>query len=325
MSAVFSAMLAVAAAVSSPVPFDLTYMPRTSDSVLAVRPGALAKQLGGEDKTAAEMVQRTLAAAFAFIDGDLKAAPPPALADVEQVILSAKLTLSVEQQQNGQSALNLNGISSGLVRTAKPFDWAKCVKKWFPKAEAVKHAGREYLRVPITFGKDTSYLGLFVADTHTLAFDTNEGEIKGLLTRLDKKLTPATPAGWDEVKCDTVALCQDTAADGWLAAPEKPKREIDQTLVTAARKSTGLAVGFTAGARTTLRVIAATRNEADAKEVRAAVKVMLANLAADEDTDPLAAKLIAGLTVTRDGATVRAEGSVAGNLLRRLLESQTGD
>ena len=323
MSALLSVMLAAAAVVSQPAPFDLTYLPRTGTSVFAVRPGALAKQLGDQDKTAADMVLRTLAAAFAFIDGDLKAAAPPALADVDQVIVAANLAMSIEQQQNGQGALNMTGVSSGLVRTAKPFDWTGRVKKWFPKAELVKHAGREYFRVPITFGKDTSYLGLFAADSRTLAFDTTEDEIKGLLSRLEKKLVPATPAGWDEVKHDMVALCHDATADGWLTAPEKPKREIDQALATAARKTTGLALGFTAGDRTTLRIVAATRNESDAKEVRTAIKAVLANLAADEDTDPLAAKLLKRATVSRDGATVRASGSVAGNLLRGLLAPST--
>ncbi len=300
-------------------PFDLTYLPRTTHSVLAVRPGELVKHLGNADQATTGLLRRTLAAAFAFLDGDLKAAAPPELADIEEVIIAAQITLQVQKEEDEQGTFGVGGVSSGTVRTAKPFDWSACVKKWFPKAESVKHAGREYVRVPIEVGKEPSYLSLFVADARTLAFDTDENAIKGLLTRLEKKEKTPAPAGWDEVRRDLVALCHDTTADGWLTAPEKPKREIDQSLVAVARKTTGLAFGFSAGERTTLRVVATSRDEGDAREVQKAINAVVANLAGDEDADPSVAKFFSQATVTRGGAVVRLNGSAAGNLLRRLL------
>jgi hypothetical protein len=301
-------------------PFDLTYMPRATHSVIAVRPGELLKHLGEQDKFAADMARRFLAAAFAFLDGDLKAAAPPAVADIDQLILSAQITLGIETEKEGRSNFGVNGVSSGLVRTAKPFDWAGRLKKWFPKAETAKHAGREYVRVPFGTGERTTYLALFVADDRTLAFDSDEAEMKWLLDRLDKKQKPVAPAGWDEVSRDLVALCHDTAADGWLRAPEKPKRECDQALVTLGRKATGVALGFSSGDRTDLRVVATARDEDAAREVRTALKAIVAQLSDEDEVGRAAAKLFAGTTVNRDGAVVRAKGSVPGNLLRRLLD-----
>ena len=333
MSALFSLLLGAAGAVDLPPPpptakpaagafkpFDLTYLPRATNSVLAVRPGELVKHLGNQDEAEADTVRRMLAAAFAFQDGDLKAATPPALADIEQVILSAQLTLSVEPEKGGQSNFGVVGISSGLVRTAKPFDWAGCVKKWFPKAEAAEHGGREYLRVAIGFGKEKSYLALFVADARTLAFDTGEDAIKGLLDRLDKKIKSPAPAGWDDVCRELVAVCHDTTADGWLTAPEAPKRDIDRALVTVGRKATGVAVGFSAGDRTTLQVVATARDEGAAQEVRKALKVIVANLSDADEVGPAVAKLFARTTVSRAGNVVRVSGSVPGDLFRRLLD-----
>jgi hypothetical protein len=301
-------------------PFDLTFMPRTTNSVLAVRPGELLMHFGEQDKAVSDTVRRALAAAFAYIDGDLKAASPPAIADIEQLIVSAKVTLGVETEKDGRSNFGVNGISAGLVRTAKPFDWAKCLKKWFPKAETVKHAGREYVRVPVTFGKDTSYLALFVADDRTLAFDTEEDEVKGLLARLEKKLKPVAPAGWDEVSRELVALCHDTTAAGWLTAPEAPKRDTDRAMVTIGRKATGIAAGFSAGERTSLKVVVTARDECDALDVRAALKTVVTDLASEDDVGAALAKLFAQTTVSRTGSTVRATGEVKGNLLRRLLD-----
>lgn len=310
------------AAPDGPKPFDLTYMPRTSNSVLAVRPNELLEHFGEQDKMIADYVRRMLAAGFAFIDGDLKAAPPPALGDIDQLIVSAKVKLGIETEKDGRSNFGVEGISSGLVRTVKPFDWGKCVTKWFPKAETVKHAGREYVRVPFPVGKETAYVVFFVADDRTLAFDTDEDEIKGLLSRLEKKMKPALPAGWNEVCREQVALCHDTTADGWLNAPEAPKREIDRAMVTLGRKSTGIAVGVSADTRTTIKVVATARDEDDAQEVRAALKTVVSDLSGGDEDGPATAlaRLFAETVVSRSGSVVRAKGEVKGNLLRRLLD-----
>jgi hypothetical protein len=301
-------------------PFDLTYMPGTARSVLAVRPNELIQHLGGQEKATATMIRRLLAAAFAFLDGDLKAAAPPELADIEQLIVEAKINLHVEKDEDGRGNFSVGGVSAGLIRTAKPFDWSRCLKMWFPKAESVKHAGRKYLRVPIELGKEPQYLALFVADDRTLTFDTTESEIKSLLTRLEKEEKPTAPAGWESVNRELVALCFDTTAEGWLVAPEKPKREIDQSLVTVARKTTSLAVGFSVGDQTTLQVLAAVRDSEDVKPVQKAIKALVGNLAGDDDTDPAVAKFLSRASVNREGKVVRLIGSASGDLLRRLLD-----
>lgn len=301
-------------------PFNLTYLPRTTGSVVAVRPGELVKQFGEQDKAVNDTVRRTLAAAFAYLDGDLKAAPPPPLADIEQLVLSAKLALSIESEKDGRSGFNVVGLSSGAVRTAKPFDWAKAVKKWFPSAETVKHAGRAYVRVPITAGKDTSYLALFVADDRTLAFDTGEDDLKALLTRLEKNEKPAVPMGWAEVNRDLIALCHDTSTEGWLTAPDAPKRDTDRAVVTVGRKSTALAIGFSSGASTTIKVIATARDEDDALDVRSALKSVVSSLSEEAETGAAIAKLFARTEVNRSGKVVRVRGEVRGNLLRAMLD-----
>lgn len=303
-------------------PFDLTYLPRATNSVVAVRPGELVKHFGEQDKAVSDTVRRALAAVFAYLDGDLKAAPPPALADIEQIVLSAQFTLNIESEKDGRSGFNATGLSSGMVRTAKPFDWAKALAKWFPNGETVKHAGRTYVRVPITAGKEKVYLAFFAADDRTLAFDTAEDEMKGLLARLEKKEKLPVPMGWTEVNRDLIALCHDNTAAGWLTAPDTPKRETDRALVTIGRKATALAVGFSAGANTTLNVVAATRDECDALDVRSALKAVVTSLSDKDEIGAAVAKLFARTEVTRTGKVVRVRGEVKGNLLRALSEPE---
>jgi hypothetical protein len=332
MFALLALLLGVGAEVPAPgpaakpgaseiAPFDLMYLPRTSSSVIAVRPSELLKHIGEQEKLATDLARRGLAAAFAFIDGDLKAAPPPTLADIEQLIVSAQITLSMETEKDGRSSVGTNGVSSGLVRTLKPYDWAGALKKWFPNAETVTHAGRQYVRVPIELGKETLYLALFVADERTLALDLDEDEIKGLLARLQKNLKPAGPAGWNEVCREMVAVCHDTTADGWLIAPDAPKRQIDRTIAAVARKATGVALGFSVGECTSLRVVVTSRDEADALDTRMALKGLMTVLSNEEEVAAPVAKLFARITVNRNGCVVRAHGEVKGNLLRRLLDS----
>jgi hypothetical protein len=300
-------------------PFDLTYLPRRTPTVIAVRPGELVKQLGDRQKEAAEMVRRLLAAGFAFLDGDLKAAPLPALSDIEQVVVAARFRVAVASQPDGRGTMGVDGLSAGLVRTARPFDWKAAVRKWFPKGETVEHAGREYVRVPLGVGKEKSHLALFAADARTLAFDLDEGEMKDLLARLDKKITSPAPAGWAAVSRETVAVWQDATAEGWLLSPKEPRRPADRAMVAAFRGTTSVAVGFSAGKETTLRVVATARDVDEAQDVRAALKAMLKAMP-DTEVDSATAKLFAGAAVRCKGSEVRVSGSVPGNLLRRALD-----
>jgi len=326
---VLELVVAVAAACAAPAaprpaPFDLTYLPRATGSVIAARPAELLKRGGVPDKAFTDTARRTLAALFAFFDGDLKAAPTPALSDIETVVTSATLTLGIETNPDGTSSFNIVGLSSGVVRTAKPFDWTNCVKKWFPKAEAAKHAGRAYFRVPVGAGDAQSHLAFFVPDDRTLVFETSDDELKALLARLEKKLESPAPPGWDEVNRDLLAICHDTAAEGWLRAPAAPKRAVDRALVTVARESTALALGFTAGDETRLRVVAHTKDADAARAVSDALELILEDMA-DADDLGAAKKLFAAMKVKREKTTVRAAGAVDGNLLRQLLAPSCGE
>jgi hypothetical protein len=300
-------------------PFDLTYLPRHTPTVIAVRPGELLKQLGDREKDAAEMVRRLLAAGFAFLDGDLKAAPLPAPADIEQVVVAARFRVALESQPDGRGTMGVDGLSAGLVRTVRPFDWKGAVTKWFPKAETVKHAGREYVRVPLGVGKEKSYLALFAADSRTLAFDLDEGEMKDLLGRLAKKIETPLPAGWDGVSREMVAVWQDATAEGWLASPKEPKRTADRAMVAALRGMNSLAVGLSAGKETTLRMVATARDVDEAQDVRTALKAMLKSMP-ETDVGSATAKLFTEAAVRCKGSEVRVSGSVPGNLLRRVLD-----
>ncbi|MBY0455936.1 MAG: hypothetical protein K2V38_01215, partial [Gemmataceae bacterium] len=302
--------------VGAHTPFDLKYLSRTGPTLIAVRPGELLGHLGEQGKETVDYARRALGAAFAFLDGDLKTADAPAAADVEELLLAGRLTLTVGKDADGSGTLGVESLNAGVVRTKKAFDWAGRVTKWFPKAEKAEHAGRAYYRVPAGAGKPPA-LCLLAADDRTLAFDVDEKRMTDLLDRLKKDQKPVAPAGWDEVARDAVALAHDTAADGWLTAPETPERAIDRALVTLGRKTTGLAVGFSAGDRTTVRVVITAADAAAARDVRPALEAVVGRLADEADLGP-AAKLFARAAVTRDGKMVRAHGTLPENLLRKL-------
>jgi hypothetical protein len=298
-------------------PFDLTYMPRATNTVLAVRPAELLKRTDGLDKSATTLVRRSLAAGFAFLDGDIKAAEIPALTDVDQVVLSANVTIGIEAAKDGKSTFGLGGgISSGFIRTVKPFNWTAHIKKWFPKVEEAQYEGRTYLKIPIGIGDQSSCIALLAADDRTLAFDTDEDEMKNLLTRLKKKSPPVAPAGWDEVGRDLIAVSHDMTAEGWFTAPPKPKREFDKALVAAIHDLKGFSAGLSVGDTTTIRIIATARDEAAAKRALSAFKSLLAELASDKDVDPEKAKIVTAITVKRDGRILRATGAFPGNWLK---------
>lgn len=305
-------------AAGRPEPFDLTYLPRANGSIVAARPAELVRYGGTPGGVYADHARRTLAALFAFFDGDLRAAAPPALADIETLVTTATCALGIETNPDGTSSFNFVGLSSGVVRTAKPFDWARCVTKWFPKAEPATHAGRSYYRVPVGAGEQKGHLAFFVPDDRTLVFDTDGDELKALLARLEKKLESPPPPGWDEVSRALVAVCLDTRAEGWLKAPDEPKRAVDRALTTVAREGGTVVLGFWAGDETRLHVVATARDEAAAKAVSRALRMFFEDLGDADDAFGPAAKLFGAVRVARTRSVVRATGTVTGNVLRQL-------
>src|SRR5262249_4268648 len=149
-----------------------------------------------------------------------------------------------------------------VLRTTKPFDWAGSVKKWFPRAEKTRHAGRDYVRMPwkLPFGDPRQQAAIFVPDDRTLVFG-DEHQVRKLLARLKAGgRGPTPPPGWKEFERDLIALAFDArtvpcVSGDWPTDPPEAKHA--RTLVEGVRV---LAAGVTVGERTEVRVRALARD-----------------------------------------------------------------
>src|SRR5262249_18078109 len=118
--------------------------------VVGIRPAEMVKRLPANESAAqcrallGVMLGQFLALCF---ESDLSAAQPPSFEDLEQCVFGVSLQ-AIMPTGKEQGTLRAGAGSPCLLKTTKPFDWGGSVRKWFPKAEKMSHAGRDYLRTP---------------------------------------------------------------------------------------------------------------------------------------------------------------------------------
>jgi hypothetical protein len=302
--------------------FDLSLLSRSaSEGVIALRPAELAEHAGGTDDTLTALFTQSLKALVAFLDGTLKGDSLPAAADVEQLVLGLKVNLTLGKEgENG--TFGLKGCDYGYARTVKKFDWAGMLKEAFPKAEAKKHAGVEYMSVQMKLGKHEWAIGFYFPDDRTVVFDLDASELeKGLTRKADDK--PADPpAGWEELKACSVAFVWPAGDRSWVTGGKELSESAQavKELVDAVDVMSG---GLTVGKETPL-VLTFTATSADA----AADTVMTVVSGAVAEATKQAETLLGGeldVRTTRDDKSVRVEGAVKANLIKHLIGQMTNE
>lgn len=316
---------AVAAAEAGFPPFDLTYYSRVeSPGLMAFRPAALAPHLPPGVGDGA--IRWLIGVACATAGGDIMAAVPPAFADVEQVV--AAVTASVTPAAAGRPMQHGVHSTSACVRTPRPFDWDRAVRKWFPRAEAVTHRSRTYYRIVLAGGPTAGTGGLWVPDDRTFLYDSEEN-VRRLIDRLaDGKGGPAQPAGWDRVSRDLIAFATDGKKYAVVTAnPDNADARAVAEGVEA------FAVGWTVTTETRVRAAVTLADGAFGPYVLEAAKralqydkwqVQQPEAGQDVLSWQRAKQLYDSATITRDGRTTHVAMTCDADALRILFRSRLG-
>jgi hypothetical protein len=311
-------------------PFDLTYLPGFGpQGIVGLRPAEIVRKTPacarGAEVRALVRLFFAQCAALAF-DADLSAAEPPGFEELEECVFGVMLVnyLGSDKEQGSFIA----GLGSPCVlRTTKPFDWAGVVSKWFPRAEKISWAGREYLANPFKIvlpNKQPCKVGVFVANTTTLVLG-DEAQVRDLLTRLQGgKPALTAPPGWKEHERELIALAlvqpSSCVRGQWPAGPH----EINH-LRTIVEGASGFAAGLRIGERTEVRLTYLGKDQEAARGVAEAVRWLLASARKGVDaetksgpsTQPL--KLLQEALVqavfTRTGRRLRVCAGVGCNVL----------
>jgi hypothetical protein len=317
--------------------FDLTYLPTLgSQGVIGVRPAEIAQYVTKEEaKRATHLVVGLL---FDLLGKqDLDAAEFPTFDNLEQCVLCLQMQITVPKGDD-PGAFFVGGVTPGMMRTVRPFDWDGMLRTWFPKIATINYAGRSYVKIPIKFPaglpmppKDTDGLVAFIPDDRTIVM-APETEIRNLLDRLKaKKPALKAPAGWSEVDRDLIAFALDNKKEplvsGKFPADYSGGKEVE-AIAGAVRT---LAVGLTVGDRTRLRFVAtasdASGADTAADALRSLFSIAAAKLSDVRDPDRLelfGAALLKSATFNRDGRSVTGSLSADGNVIKMFLEVLLG-
>jgi len=314
--------------------FELNYLPKVAgQGVLGIRPAEIARHATrAEVETASAMVFGVLAQLLGGTE--LDAAVWPTLADIEQCVCCLDMRITAPKSREEQGAFVIGGKTPALIRTVRPFDWDRVLRRTYPQVTAAKHAGRTYLRMPFRLPFPLSFIGsigepmaAYTPDEYTLVL-CSESDLLPLLDRLTAgKPAPEPPPGWSEVDRDLVAFALDNRDLPLISGRFPPDYRLGRELESLASSAATLAVGLSASdSRTRLRFVATAKDEAAAGVLAAALTDLFqegAALAAPaERPDPLeafAAALLKSATLRRDGLTTTADLAADGNLVRMLL------
>jgi hypothetical protein len=311
------------------VPFDLTYLPPHSPvRLVLIRPAELAR-FAPPRSSLPHLFDSYAWMFIQFASGNQKAATPPAFAEIEQAAFNINLQIICSKE--GDHGNLILGTSSMMLRTVKPFDWSGRVAKWFPKAERVRHSGREYVRAKFNLAalgsKGEISVAFFVPDQRTLVVD-NDDSIRKLLEELQAGRTfNLEKAGLDKIGKCHVAGSFDNRDRSWLQGKPKadtPEAKAEVLLIESLDR---VVLEMTIGERSAIKLTATARSKAAAREV---VKVMKALLDAGVRNLPppgrgQAAEARAKVHFNQSGSLMEVNVELPGNILLDVLGCSPGD
>ena len=314
--------------------FDLEYLPRVGgQGVIGIRPAEIVRHA---TRPEVELASGLVFGTFSQLLGGkpLDAAAWPTFADLEQCVCCLEMRVTAPPGKGEQGAFLLGGKTPALVRTTRPFDWDRLLRRSFPNATAARHAGRSYLRIPTAFQFPLPFVGMvgepmaaYTPDDRTLAIGA-EGEVRALLDRLAAgRPAPEPLPGWAEVDRDLIAFALDNREVPLISGRFPEGYPAGKELEALAGSLRTLAVGLsTGGDRTRVRLVATTKNGTHARTVADALKSLIrqgAEAVADaKESDPLgafAAALLNSATIERRGRNVTATLTADGNVVKMLF------
>jgi hypothetical protein len=317
--------------------FDLTYLPTLgSQGVIGVRPAEIAKYVTKEE---ARHATHLVVGLFFDLLGkrDLDATAFPTFDNLEQCVLCLQMQINVPKGDD-RGAFFVGGVTPGMMRTVRPFDWDAMLRKWFPKIAATKYAGRSYLKIPLQFPvglplppKDTEGLVAFIPDDRTIVL-APETEIRDLLDRLKaNKAALKPPAGWSEVDRDLIAFALDNRNEPLISGKFPADYVGGKEAEALAGAVQTLAVGLTVGDRTRVRFVATASDDTGActaaDALRGLFSIAAENFSDVRDPDRLemfGAALLKSATFNRDGRSITGSLCAEGNVIKMLLEVLLG-
>ena len=243
--------------------FNVELLPKVGgQGVFAIRPAEIARHAAAAD---VEHASGLVFGMFSQLLGGepIDGAAWPTFADLEQCVCSLELRIIAPPSEDEKASFILGARSPGLLRTIRPFDWERMLRKSLPQAVAARRAGRSYLRVPHIFQLPLPFIGrvgepaaVYIADDRTLVIGS-ESDIHALLDRLAAGVVIAEPlSGWGEVDRDLIAVAFDNRevplVSGRFPADYLASKEVE-ALAGSLRT---LAVGLSTSDRTRVRFVA---------------------------------------------------------------------
>jgi hypothetical protein len=252
-------------------PFDLSYVPACEPvRLVALRPAEFAR-LNRCPATFDRLVDQCLSA---FVErwagGDLRAAAPPAFADIEQCVFQINVQ---SNHPGGNAKITLTfGTTSLVLRTVKPFDWSDRVKKWFPKGERVWHTCREYVRANAEMD-----CCVFVPDDRTMIID-KEGPLRKFLEdRHSGRPSPSSQDCLGEASSAIGAVSFDNRDRSWLIGKPPGTPSEQEVILLFINSLDRVVLSLKYGDHWSVQVAATARSEGAAQKVVTGLESLLAS------------------------------------------------
>jgi beta-lactamase regulating signal transducer with metallopeptidase domain len=262
-------------------PFDISYLPPDTMGIWGFRPAAVYGR--PELKEQAALMNHLLEQDVNQFG--LKAGLGLKVEEIEQIVGAVIVQTDPKRKENQSSAMG----SLQMIRTVHDFDWKARLKRCFPDAVEVPHAGQVFYRtakggVPILHDGFCYY----VPDARTLVIDS-ETNLRRLIEKKHSPLPLPWAEGWKAVEGNVLAVALDNHDGRWkreLAKRTQPDPSVDPFVNLCTDNATALAFGIGGDDKAVVEVrVLCTTEKGGQKVVRMAENVLtLAQTTLEQET-----------------------------------------
>ncbi|HEY2910576.1 MAG TPA: hypothetical protein VGI99_10035, partial [Gemmataceae bacterium] len=343
--AILAMLLAVSTAGAAPPdafePFDLKYLPRGGSGttvfkmtsgesrgsgipvLIAVRPAAFFNYPAARKH--APLVNELLET---FVEAFGYRGKSPGIENTESIVLRGWVAFNQNPESEDKPAIWNFGMTGGVIRTVRPFDWPGEIRLSFPDAAEAEYRDAKYLAVKPgpkflaqlgIASNDRSRFAFYCPDGRTLVYDSESG-IRDVIDRvMDGKSEP--PPGWAKVERSTLAIALDIRGKQWLQVfPRTPGPHIPVARSAFFNSVDDIILGVDTGPTTRFHLLWSSSNQFMARKAQAdSFRSILFNVLPDFGNDTDARRTI---SPSEEAVWIIVDALLSGRTTRTALGSE---
>jgi hypothetical protein len=268
-------------------PFELGLLAGDHREVLMIRPSEFMSLELFADDEARETIKGSMTGLIELFSGTVDEKVMPKIEEIEQLVTNAEIGLDIDEE--GTAGSSVGGVSSGVIRTKKAFDWNSMVQTTFKQATKSKVDAGTFWTLSFKMGNDDFKYNILIPDDRTICFGL-EADMQKLLEQLAQKKSPAKIEPWLH-GCSLAFVLNKPAMEA-VKTPKKVKQKDIKALVAILKPTKSLTAGLLLGKETKLRIVGELNPNTPLKAIERSINTFTSMVSKQEETPKEVSELL---------------------------------